>query len=186
MTDRLERAPSPGSHTARRVAVGVAMLFVGLGTTLFLHTPKASEPVVSRQTSPVRPLATPEPLATPSTQPATTPTAVSVLGGGEAPSSSPPKTNPDSSRTTRSTPTAEKNRAPSGEGTLTLVSDCWAEVYVDGSYMGKMPPLHDMMLSAGTHLIELRENPGIENPRQRLKILPGKQTLHEIACQTEG
>ncbi|OJH40894.1 serine/threonine-protein kinase [Cystobacter ferrugineus] len=184
-TDRLERAPSPGSHTARRVAVGVAMLFVGLGTTLFFHSPKAPEPVDSGQKSPVRIQAT-EPLAAPSTQPATGATAVSILGAGETPSSAPPKTSPEPARTTRSTTTAEKNRAPSKEGTLTLVSECWAEVYVDGSYVGKMPPLHDMRLSAGMHTLELRENPGIENPRKQLDIRPGKQTLYEIACETEG
>ncbi|WNG19409.1 protein kinase [Cystobacter fuscus] len=185
VTDRLERAPNPGSHTARRVAVGVAMLFVGLGTTLFLHTPEAPKPGVSPQTRPVRSPAASEPLTAPSTQPATTPTAVSILAGGEAPSSAPPKTNPDPSRTTRSTTTAKKNRAPSGEGTLTLVSECWAEVYVDGSYMGKMPPLHDMMLSTGTHTLELRDNHAIQKRRQDFEIDPGKQTTLEVTCQFE-
>ncbi|EPX62762.1 hypothetical protein D187_008950 [Cystobacter fuscus DSM 2262] len=184
VTDRIERAPSPGSHTPRRVAVGVVMLFVGLGTTLFLHTPEAPAPDVPRQTRPVLPPA-PEPLATPSTQPATTPTAVSILGGGEAPSSSPPKSSPESSRTTRSTTTAEKNRAPSGEGTLTLVSECWAEVYVDGSYMGKMPPLHDMLLTTGKHTLELRDNPAIQKRSQEFSIRSGKQTTLEVTCQFE-
>ncbi|ATB41718.1 hypothetical protein CYFUS_007188 [Cystobacter fuscus] len=184
MTDRLERAPSPGSHTVRRVAVGVIMLFVGLGATLFLHTPKAPEPTSSKQTSPVRPPA-PKPLAAPSTQLATAPTAVSILGGGEVPSPVPPKTSPDSSRMVRSTPTAEKNHTPSGEGTLTLVSECWAEVYVDGSYMGKMPPLHDMLLTVGTHALELRDNAAIQKRRQEFNIRPGKQTLLEVTCQLE-
>ncbi|WNG37213.1 protein kinase [Archangium violaceum] len=122
--------------------------------------PAKSPPLVAKKTprpAPVReqtpPPAKPAPLVTnatgksPVTQPAVPPT------------------------TTQST---QKPPVTSTTGTLYLtVKGAWAHVWVDGEMLGRVPPLHRYVLTAGEHELELR-NPGIKPHRQKIVISPNE------------
>ncbi|HEX4782320.1 MAG TPA: PEGA domain-containing protein [Usitatibacter sp.] len=49
------------------------------------------------------------------------------------------------------------------------------EVYVDGAYSGRIPPLREISLAAGTHTIEVR-NPGFAPHQVKIELHPGEQT----------
>ncbi|HST00602.1 MAG TPA: PEGA domain-containing protein, partial [Usitatibacter sp.] len=48
------------------------------------------------------------------------------------------------------------------------------EVYVDGNFSGRIPPLRELSLPAGTHVIEIR-NPGFTPYQARLEVQSGEQ-----------
>jgi hypothetical protein len=48
------------------------------------------------------------------------------------------------------------------------------EVYVDGNFSGRIPPLRELSLPAGTHAIEIR-NPGFTPYQVTLEVQPGAQ-----------
>lgn len=62
---------------------------------------------------------------------------------------------------------------PAATGTLHItVKGAWADVWVDGKMLGRVPPLHRYTLPAGEHELELR-NPGLPTHTDRIVILPG-------------
>lgn len=80
---------------------------------------------------------------------------------------------------------AGKPRRVKGNGTLKLVAECWAEVLVDGSSFGKAPR-PPIVLTAGKHTLELRENPRVLEQRKEVFIPPGETVSHTIACGADG
>ncbi|HYO71960.1 MAG TPA: PEGA domain-containing protein [Archangium sp.] len=64
--------------------------------------------------------------------------------------------------------------ATSTTGVLYLtVKGAWADVWVDGERLGRVPPLHRYVLPSGEHSLELR-NPGLKPHRQKLVIGPNE------------
>lgn len=58
---------------------------------------------------------------------------------------------------------------PEAEGELTLAVTPWGEVFVDGKRVGVSPPLNELKLPVGKHIIEIR-NPGFPAYSQTLDI----------------
>jgi PEGA domain len=53
------------------------------------------------------------------------------------------------------------------------VSMHWANVYVDGERVGRVP-MKPLTLPAGEHVLELRDNPQVKDHRQKIVIRAGK------------
>ncbi|MFA5242600.1 MAG: serine/threonine-protein kinase [Sulfuricella sp.] len=66
---------------------------------------------------------------------------------------------------------------PQVQGTLALAVTPWGEVFVDGKREGVSPPLNELQLPAGKHMIEIR-NPGFLSYSQTLVIEP--ESTHKI------
>lgn len=81
--------------------------------------------------------------------PKASPTRPSVSHQTHQPSS--PQLIPQETATTPPVPEVTK-----GEASLTFAITPWGEVYVDGKKMGAAPPLKELKLPAGKHLIEIR------------------------------
>jgi hypothetical protein len=63
-------------------------------------------------------------------------------------------------------------------GTLHLVMrGTWADVWVDGQKLGRVPPTHNYTLGSGEHELELR-NPAFAPYRRTLAIPSGGQLQH--------
>ena len=52
------------------------------------------------------------------------------------------------------------------------VKGAWADVWVDGKMLGRVPPLHRYTLTVGEHELELR-NPGLKTRSEKILISPG-------------
>jgi serine/threonine-protein kinase len=77
----------------------------------------------------------------------------------------------------------DKLRSPvTGNGRLKVVSECYAKVFVDGLPRGTVPSKVPIVLSAGTHNLELRESPAIKNPRKTISIRAGATTEYPVIC----
>jgi PEGA domain len=75
-------------------------------------------------------------------------------------------------------PTPE--RAAAGTGTLHLVvRGAWAEVWIDGQKLGRVPPQNRYPLTAGEHELELR-NPNLTPYRQKVLILPNATSPYTV------
>ncbi len=61
----------------------------------------------------------------------------------------------------------------SAHGTLKLAISPWGEVLVDGRAMGVAPPLNQLNLPAGSHVITIR-NGDAPDFRQTIEVRPGK------------
>ncbi|HLL00473.1 MAG TPA: protein kinase [Myxococcaceae bacterium] len=67
---------------------------------------------------------------------------------------------------------------PAATGTLYLVMrGSWADVWVDGQKLGRVPPRHSYTLASGEHELELR-NPAFPAYRRTLVISPGGTLQH--------
>ncbi|WP_169787170.1 serine/threonine-protein kinase [Hyalangium minutum] len=63
--------------------------------------------------------------------------------------------------------------SPAATGILHIsIKGAWADVWVDGKMLGRVPPLHRYTLSAGEHELELR-SPGLPTHPDRIVIPPG-------------
>jgi serine/threonine protein kinase len=84
-------------------------------------------------------------------------------------------------------PAPEPAQAPlATTGTLHLtVKGAWADVWVDGQRLGRVPPLNRYLLPAGEHELELR-NPGREPYRQRIAIPPNGTLSHTAHLEPLG
>jgi hypothetical protein len=60
-------------------------------------------------------------------------------------------------------------------GTLRIVTNYWANVYVDGKKLGRAP-MKALSLPAGRHVIELRDNPTFKPYRSEVIIRTGETT----------
>ncbi|WP_224362357.1 serine/threonine-protein kinase [Hyalangium versicolor] len=73
----------------------------------------------------------------------------------------------------------EQAPVPAATGTLhILVKGAWADVWIDGQKLGRVPPTHSYTLSAGAHEVELR-NPALAPYQQKLVIPPGGTLTHK-------
>jgi len=185
----LPSARSPGSDArtdmmapvARRsrqvfVAAGVGLVSVVLGAGVFLF--KLSEPappmVVAPPVEVVSHVAPPKPEPEP-------------VREVEAPLEKPP---PDPEPPLKSLPESDSvlvNRPRIGaNGTLQLVSLCWANLYVDGKPRGRMPETKVLSLSPGRHRVELRGNKAITNRSGTITIRSGATSTYDVICPDEG
>ncbi|MFN3397045.1 MAG: serine/threonine-protein kinase [Sulfurimicrobium sp.] len=62
--------------------------------------------------------------------------------------------------------------APPAEATLAFAITPWGEVYVDGDKKGVTPPLHELKLAAGKHMVEIR-NAGFTPYVEKFEIQAG-------------
>ncbi|WP_224241591.1 serine/threonine-protein kinase [Hyalangium gracile] len=75
---------------------------------------------------------------------------------------------------------------PVATGTLHLVMrGSWADVWVDGQKLGRVPPLHSYTLSSGEHSLELR-NPAFATYRRTLVIPSGGKLQHVADLSAEA
>ncbi|MDY7224892.1 serine/threonine-protein kinase [Hyalangium rubrum] len=75
---------------------------------------------------------------------------------------------------------------PAATGILHLVmKGTWADVWVDGQKLGRVPPTHSYTLSAGAHELELR-NPAFANYRRTLVIPAGGKLQHIADLSAEA
>ncbi|OJT17897.1 hypothetical protein BO221_43670 [Archangium sp. Cb G35] len=106
-------------------------------------------------------------------QPETLPTAQAVA---MAPEQGSQKTEPNSAQQNATSGTKPRS-SPGGEGTLRIVSKCWAEVYIDGKLRGEAP-MPPRALSAGRHAITLLGNSGWKH-RAEIVIKAGQTFEYE-------
>ena len=77
-------------------------------------------------------------------------------------------------------PSAAPEPAPAQAATGTLhvvVKGAWADVWVDGKKLGRVPPMHSYPLAAGEHELELR-NPALPPYQRKLVVPPGGTLPH--------
>jgi serine/threonine-protein kinase len=60
-----------------------------------------------------------------------------------------------------------------------MVKGAWADVWVDGQKLGRVPPMNRYPLTAGTHELELR-NPALAPYRQTIVIPPDGTLPHAV------
>lgn len=128
--------PPPGKSKARQFALGTAaILAIVGGSWLFLSRPAAQAPATAA-TTPSAPLA-----AAPAEKPARTEEAASraTPAATEGPASGSP---------------APETAAPAGRVRLAIAP--WGEIFVDGKSAGVSPPLTELLLPPGKHVIEIR------------------------------
>jgi eukaryotic-like serine/threonine-protein kinase len=187
-------APSPLPESAplpvrgprwRRGAVAGGLLVLALGGFSLLgrgpsaEAPRVEVPPVS--SNPPLPAVTPD--SRPSSTPAPSPTKVTSTPPKRTPRPAPalgveaPSAKPEAPRPTASPASSEAPPPPvatSTTGVLYLtVKGAWADVWVDGERLGRVPPLHRYVLPSGEHALELR-NPGLKPHRQKLVIAPNE------------
>ncbi|QRK06201.1 protein kinase [Archangium violaceum] len=192
--------PARGARWSQGLMAG-GLLVLSLGGVSLLGrgpssvAPVAQVPAVAGERPAPAP-ADPLPAAvTPEPEPRSTPEASSPRPEASAPAKSPPLV---ARKTPRQTParvvTGSTGESPaprpavppardqatreppvtSTTGTLYLtVKGAWAHVWVDGEMLGRVPPLHRYVLTAGEHELELR-NPGIKPHRQKIVISPSE------------
>jgi serine/threonine-protein kinase len=69
-------------------------------------------------------------------------------------------------------------------GTLHLtVKGAWADVWMDGQRLGRVPPVNRYLLPAGEHELELR-NPAREPYRQKIVIPPNGTLSHTALLES--
>jgi serine/threonine-protein kinase len=188
--------PTRGSRRAWAFAVGGALtLALGVGA-LVSRGPTESAPVtaapptVTAPSTETRPPASqPEPEPQPPPAPAPTlveapkPAGTSPLPAKKKPlkpvqqpattaAREPPPSAPEPA------PQAISEHAPERNATGTLhllVKGAWADVWIDGQKLGRVPPQNRYPLTAGDHSLELR-NPNRAPYRQRI-VIPANDTL---------
>ncbi|MDY7229599.1 protein kinase domain-containing protein [Hyalangium rubrum] len=81
---------------------------------------------------------------------------------------------------------AEPLVARAATGTLhVVVKGAWADVWVDGKKLGRVPPLHDYTLTEGEHELELR-HPAFPHYRRTVVIPPGESLTHQAEFSASG
>ncbi len=188
------------------VAGGVLSLVLGVGTVMArgATTPAslsaAPPPGVQPVASPSLPepvISAPHPEPEPILAPAPSAVASARRGGAasssarkKAPVSAPPVATPIASVQPSSAPLEpappEPAPQPTATGTLHLVMrGSWADVWVDGQKLGRVPPTHSYTLASGEHELELR-NPAFADYRRTLVIPAGGTLRHTAALGPEG
>jgi len=188
------------------VAGGVLSLVLGVSTVMArgVATPAslspAPPPVVQPEASPSLPepvVSAPRPEPESLQAPVPLP-AEAARRGGAAPSlarkkaslSPPPAATPVASvQPSLPSPEAAPPKPapqPAATGTLHLVMrGSWADVWVDGQKLGRVPPIHSYTLASGEHELELR-NPAFADYRRTLVIPAGGTLRHTAALGTEA
>jgi serine/threonine protein kinase len=205
----LAAPPRRGARSPWRwgvVAGGVLSLVLGVGTVMAggAATPAALSPAPPPGVQPVASPSLPEPVVSaphpepePIQAPAPSPVTSARRGGAassssrkKAPESAPPVAAPIVSVQPSSAPPEpappEPNSRPPATGTLHLVMrGAWADVWVDGRKLGRVPPVHSYTLASGEHELELR-NPAFADYRRTLVIPAGGTLRHTAALGTEA
>ncbi|WNG23765.1 protein kinase [Cystobacter fuscus] len=136
-------------------------------------SPSPAEPVVQVPRSEPEPIQAPTPVLTATAQRGVTapaPTRKKVHAplprAATSVASQPPSAPP------------EPAQQPAATGTLHLVMrGTWADVWVDGQKLGRVPPNHSYTLTSGEHELELR-NPAFSHYRRTLVIPSGGRLQH--------
>jgi serine/threonine-protein kinase len=143
-----------------------------------LSVPVSSQNLAAVPAEPVVPLIADD-TARPSVQTAT------------AEQEAPPVTQPeDSKRSLQAAPTpvtrghtsSARKQGSSQVGTLHLVMRGWADIWVDGEKMGRVPPINELKLPAGRHEVKLI-NPAVPPYRAIVTITAGKTLEHNVVFQ---
>jgi serine/threonine-protein kinase len=176
----------------RAVAVGMAVLLIGAGVGLVAlrsnagpSAPTGDGRTVSNEPAPLHPVELPQlpPKEAPKAQGNEPQVAVQTKPPdlGETPAPQEPQT----ISTPPKDPKTEtgKPRPIKRTGTLRLVAECWAEVFIDGDSFGKAPR-PPIVLPAGKHTLELRANPKVIEQRKEVFIPPSETLSHTITCGT--
>ncbi|QRN95813.1 protein kinase [Archangium violaceum] len=158
--------------------LGVAAVLIGAGVGV----------VYQRDGGPTVPTVTPAPVIAPPQAIANPPAPQKQPeppAQVEAPT--PQKTVPEESEEKNATSDGTRRSAVMAKtGSLQIVSECWAKVYVNGEFKGEVPRSTPIILSVGAHKLELRESPAIENPRAEVSINPGKNKYVARCRPSEG
>lgn len=185
----LAAPPRRGSRWRRGVVVGsVLSLMWGVGTVMArgAATPASLSPAPPPRVQPVASPFLPEPvLSAPHPEREPIPSAVaSARPRKKTPVSAPPAATPIASVQPFSAP-PEPAPQPTATGTLHLVMrGAWADVWVDGQKLGRVPPTHRYTLASGEHELELR-NPAFADYRRTLVVPAGGTLRHTAALGTE-
>lgn len=202
----LPRRGSPSPWRWGVVASGVLILVLGVGTVMARGAAipaalsPAPSPGVQLVASPPHPepvVSAPHPEPEPLQAPAPSPVATARHGGTASSSarkkalvSAPPAATRIASVQPSSAPPEpappEPAPPPAATGTLHLVMrGSWADVWVDGQKLGRVPPLHSYTLASGEHELELR-NPAFAVYRRTLAIPANGTLMHTAALGTEA
>jgi serine/threonine-protein kinase len=202
----VEERPPPASRGARwkwgAVAGGLLMVALGgeimsLGSSNPPLPSPVSAPVAAAPVPALPPMAQPAasapnaeqavPPPSPTPQPAPAPAAQpSATAKRAAPPPTPFKKKDSASQTPAApivsaqprTAAPEPAAQRAGTGTLHLVvKGAWADVWVDGQRLGRVPPMHSYTLSSGRHELELR-HPAFKPYRQTIDIPLGGTLPH--------
>jgi serine/threonine-protein kinase len=179
----------PGGPRAKvALVVGLSMLLVGAGVVALRRGGGPSVPMVDEPIALPAPRPEPEPLVGTGAQQAPVPVPdskdpVETPAESVAEPTSPPNPEPEPVR--QHVP-RQKKATEAGTGSLQLVSECFAEVYVGKQFKGRLP-MEAMSLAAGWHTLELRGNPGIplKERVKKLRIRAGKPTEYVVNCPPE-
>jgi serine/threonine-protein kinase len=182
----------PGGPRAKvALVVGLSMLLVGVGVVALGRGGGSSVPVV------VDPVVLPAPRPEPEPQVVTVAQqAPAPVPDSKDPVETPSQVEPTPPPNPEPEPVARRKKAPSGDkprsslvagtGSLQIVSECFAEVYVGKQFKGRLP-IKALSLEAGWHTLELRGNPGIplKERMKKLRIHAGKPTEYVVNCPSE-
>jgi serine/threonine protein kinase len=153
----------------------------------------SSQPPPAVAAAPVeQPSKPPAPSSSPTTsEPSAPPAAVPVMAQQEQPPAADTSAQvtartdhqaSPASPTTR--PKREDTRASASRtGVLRLVVRGWADIWVDGKKMGRLPPVNELTLPAGRHELHLI-NPAVRPYRAIITITPGKTLEHRVLFQS--
>jgi serine/threonine-protein kinase len=185
------------------VAGGVLSLVFGVGTVMArgAERPASPSPAPPPAAQPVASLSVPEPVVSapsPAPEPiqAPPPSPVATAMRGKKAPRSPPRAatpiasvQPSSAQPGPAQPEPaqpEPAPQPAVTGTLHLVMrGTWADVWVDGKKLGRVPPGHSYTLPSGEHELELR-NPAFADYRRTLVIPAGGTLRHTADLATEA
>ena len=169
----LEHTRAPATATApiesarRRIPTWLAVALTGAvaGGLAWWWWPVPPEPRLMLTPEAAAPAPSPPVAATPEPLPAPT-TATPTQAPAPAPSAAP--------RGTAARGDAGPRGAVPTEGVVQFAVSPWATVLVDGRERGVSPPLMELELSPGRHVIELR-NPGAEPVVRRIDVRAGEK-----------
>jgi len=194
--DESVRPPRSSWGVKLAVALGVTVLLIGSGVGLVTlrsnegsSVPRESAPLNPVVVLPPTPKEDPKETTVSRQQPPPPVNPPDSQSGTKTPekneTSAPPKSNTASAQQKEPKTGTGKSRRIKGNGTLKLVAECWAQVFVDGTYLGKAPR-PPIALSAGKHTLELRDNPRVLEQRREIFIPPSETLSHTITCGIAG
>jgi serine/threonine-protein kinase len=96
-----------------------------------------------------------------------------------------PRKDPSARSSTARAKREDTKASASRTGTLRLVVRGWADIWVDGEKMGRVPPVNELKLSAGRHELQLI-NSSLKPYRATITITAGKTLEHRVLLQPAG
>ncbi len=197
-------APVRSNRTLQLVVGGVLLLALGaLGfwalrsedPVVVVPQPVDENPTRVEPVTPTPPIAevkpvtpqTPDPVAPVTPEPSLTkpPEGTSPAQSGQPQVPPPNGQKKPGERTVTAQPGRPNPPRTKKMGTLRLASGPWADIFVDGEPKGRLPRNNDLELSAGKHVLELR-NPGFKPYRATVIIVPDEMTDHQVIWEKAG